>query len=154
MAARSRALDPHRSTFVSSTCESPPNLGIITLNGLRISKWFLIPTIPDILSTYGIPQILKRVKDFSEEIAEDIMPLGIAITKYQSNSTVHNHTIQRLRNQDYPAVFSTAIPQANQLSGAAEFGGSMTIGQKWGYRGTSESYRSLTQEVLSALNGE
>ena len=44
--------------------DCPPNLGIITLNGLRISHGYIIPTIPDILSTYGIPQIVKRVRDF------------------------------------------------------------------------------------------
>jgi len=40
--------------------ECPPNLGIITLNGLRIAHGYIIPSIPDILSTYGIPQIVKR----------------------------------------------------------------------------------------------
>ena len=37
--------------------DCPPNLGIITLNGLRISDGYIVPTIPDHLSTYGIPQI-------------------------------------------------------------------------------------------------
>ena len=64
--------------------DCPPNLGIITLNGLRISRGFIIPTIPDVLSTYGIPQILKRVSQFSGEIAENIEPLGIIVTKYQA----------------------------------------------------------------------
>ena len=32
--------------------DCPPNLGIITLNGLRISNGYIIPTIPDVLSTY------------------------------------------------------------------------------------------------------
>jgi chromosome partitioning protein len=63
--------------------DCPPNLGIITLNGLRISQGYVIPTSPDILSTYGIPQIVKRVREFSEEIAETVEPLGIIVTKYQ-----------------------------------------------------------------------
>jgi chromosome partitioning protein len=39
--------------------DCPPNLGIVTLNGLRLSNGYVIPTIPDILSTYGIPQIVN-----------------------------------------------------------------------------------------------
>ncbi len=48
--------------------DCPPNLGIITLNGLFISDYYIIPTIPDILSTYGIPQILSRVRMFKEKL--------------------------------------------------------------------------------------
>ena len=56
--------------------DCPPNLGIITLNGLRISQGYIIPTIPDFLSTYGIPQIVTRVREFSEEIAEPIVEMS------------------------------------------------------------------------------
>ena len=62
--------------------DCPPNLGIITLNGLRISEGYIIPTVPDVLSTYEIPQILKRVASFAQEIAEPLDPLGIVVTKY------------------------------------------------------------------------
>ncbi len=54
-------------------------MGIITLNGLHISDGYIIP---DILSTYGIPQIVTRVRDFADEIGESIEPLGIVVTKF------------------------------------------------------------------------
>jgi chromosome partitioning protein len=54
--------------------DCPPNLGIITLNGLHISSGYIIPTIPDILSACGIPQIVKRIGEFSDKIGEDIEP--------------------------------------------------------------------------------
>jgi chromosome partitioning protein len=61
--------------------DCPPNLGFVTLNGLRLSNAYIIPTIPDHLSTYGIPQIVTRVGRFAEAIGEEIEPLGIVITK-------------------------------------------------------------------------
>ena len=48
--------------------DCPPNMGLITLNGLRIANGYIIPTIPDVLSTYGIPQIITRVDKFSDTI--------------------------------------------------------------------------------------
>ena len=39
--------------------DCPPNLGVITSKGLKVSDVYIIPTIPDILSTYGIPQIIS-----------------------------------------------------------------------------------------------
>lgn len=132
--------------------DCPPNLGIITLNGLRISQGYVIPTIPDHLSTYGIPQIVRRVGEFAEEIAETIEPLGIVITKFQANSTVHINTIKRLKSSKEAPVFDTIIPQANDIAAAAEHATSArTLKQKYGYRGLADAYRSLAAEIMVKL---
>jgi chromosome partitioning protein len=134
--------------------DCPPNLGIITLNGLRISEGYIIPTVPDVLSTYGIPQIVKRVGNFSREIAEDIQPLGIVITKYQEGSNVHVTVTNNLRKDpETPEVFDTVIRQANQIAAAAEYtGGSRrTLKQKYGYGDLAERYVDLAKELLQKL---
>jgi len=134
--------------------DCPPNLGIITLNGLRISEGYIIPTVPDVLSTYGIPQIVKRVDSFSKEIAEPIEPIGIVVTKYQENSMIHlNGAAQLRKDPELPWVFETMIRQANQIAAAAEFapGGRRTLKQKYGYGDLAERYMSLAQEVLETL---
>jgi chromosome partitioning protein len=133
--------------------DCPPNLGIITLNGLRVSEGYIIPTVPDVLSTYGIPQIIKRVRNFSHEIAEDIEPLGIVITKYQENSTIHVNVSNNLRNEEDPPVFDTVIRQANQIAAAAEFQrGRRTLKQKYGYGDLAERYVDLAKEFLEKLD--
>lgn len=132
--------------------DCPPNLGIITLNGLRISEGYIIPTVPDILSTYGIPQIVKRVGSFSKEIGEDIEPLGILISKYQENSTVHLNVSRDLRRRNDPPVFETVIRQANQIAAAAEMQtGRRTLKQKYGYGDLAVRYVELAQELLNTL---
>jgi chromosome partitioning protein len=114
--------------------DCPPNLGIITLNGLRIAHGFVIPTIPDVLSTYGIPQILDRVRMFADNVGEDIVPLGIAISKYRTQSTVHRNTLRRLRSDTrLPRVFDTFIPENNKVAESAEFAtGINTLRQRYG----------------------
>jgi chromosome partitioning protein len=137
--------------------DCPPNLGKITQNGLRMSQAFVIPTIPDILSTYGIPQIVRRVRDFSEEIAEEIEPLGIVVTRYDSRSTVHNNMERQLRQnhaadpKNWPPVFDTIVPQSNQSAAAAEFSGRSTLKQKWGYQGLHDRISALSKEILAKL---
>ena len=132
--------------------DCPPNLGIITLNGLRISEGYIIPTVPDILSTYGIPQIIKRVSNFSKEIAEEITPIGIVITKFQANSTTHENVSKNLRREGDPSVFNTTIRQADQIAAAAEFQSSRrTLKQKYGYGDLAERYVELAKELLGKL---
>lgn len=132
--------------------DCPPNLGIITLNGLRISEGYIIPTVPDVLSTYGIPQIVRRVGNFSREIGEDVRPVGIVITKYMENSTIHVNVSRDLRRRADPPVFETVIRQANQIAAAAEMTSDRrTLKQKYGYGDLAVRYVDLAQELLSTL---
>ncbi|MFL9677364.1 AAA family ATPase [Pseudomonas marginalis] len=135
--------------------DCPPNLGIITLNGLRISDGYIIPTIPDHLSTYGIPQIITRIKDFSEAISEEIEPIGIVATKYQANSTVHNNVLKQLRDDEgLPVVMNSIIRQANQVAAAAEFQSyPRTLKQKYGSE-LANQYDDLAREIWEHLEGD
>lgn len=101
--------------------DCPPNLGYITLNGLRIADGYMIPTIPDVMSTYGIPQIVTRISKFSDEISTEkvsgIMPIGIVATKVRLQAPIHRRTLNQLRNHSgkvmdgsnlvYPTTFDT-----------------------------------------------
>jgi chromosome partitioning protein len=97
-------------------------------------------------------QIVQRVRDFSEEIAEEIEPLGIVATKYDSRSTVHKNTLRQLKSSNkLPPLFETIVPQANQFGAAAEHAGHSTVKQKWGYAGLADQFKSLAREVLNKL---
>jgi chromosome partitioning protein len=130
--------------------DCPPNLGLITLNGLRIADCYIIPTIPDILSTYGIDQIVRRVAEFGEDIGEPIRPLGIVLTKVRAQSTIHFNTIRRLRRDSEIPIFETEIPETNSLAAAAEYHDVGTVRQKLGYGVPFERHYELTKEIMEA----
>jgi chromosome partitioning protein len=137
--------------FVLIDC--PPNLGIITLNGIYISDYYLIPCIPDILSTYGIPQILDRLNNFVRETKIGITALGIVISMYRAQSRLHDSIIQDLRirasRKEYPRIFETVIPMTVRIAEAADINASVnTLKQKYGYGRVFEDYEDLTMEFL------
>jgi len=137
--------------FVLIDC--PPNLGIITLNGICISDYYLIPCIPDILSTYGIPQILGRIDSFKKETGINIEPLGIVISMYRAQSRLHDAIVNELKTKaahgEYPRVFDTIIPLTVRAAESADFSTPVnTLKQKYGYGRIYDNYRSLTEEVL------
>jgi chromosome partitioning protein len=138
--------------------DCPPNLGIITLNGLRISQGYIIPTIPDVLSTYGIPQIQKRVADFAADIGDDIVELGIVVSKYRTGTTVHENTLARMQadvvSGKLPSIFEAMIPEANQAAAAAEHVKVSTLRQKYGYAGLFPIFEELTQEFVERCEEE
>jgi chromosome partitioning protein len=147
-----RAVKPILDEYDYVLIDCPPNLGIITLNGLRISNGYIIPTIPDVLSTYGVPQIISRVKAFANRITEDIEPFGIVISKYREQSTVHVNTTKRLREDEDVPVFNTIIRENDQIAGSAEYVDTSTLRQKYGYRGQFDAFRALTKEVIEVTS--
>ena len=146
-----RAVKPILDNYEFVLVDCPPNLGIVTLNGLRISDGYIIPTIPDVLSTYGIPQIQRRVKDFADNIGKDIAEIGIVVTKYRAASTVHNNTIRRLQGAQDPIVMDTIIPETNQIAASAEFADYGTLRQKYGYQGQFDAFRALAEEFIELV---
>lgn len=145
-----RAVDSKLSAYDFVLIDCPPNLGIITLNGLRVANWYIIPTIPDILSTYGIPQIISRVNEFAQELRRPIQPLGIVVTKYQAGSSIHVNTLRRLEEEKDASIFRTKIGQGNKVAAAAEYDAkSKTFLQKYGYH----SYIRLADEIIDAVGG-
>lgn len=132
--------------------DCPPNLGLITLNGLRISDGYVIPTVPDVLSTYGIPQIVSRVEDFADEINEPITPYGIIISKYREQVTLHRTTVNNLRKHpDLPPVFDTIIAEAGAIAASAEYQQVGTLRQKYSYGDRYDQFLALTREVVAAV---
>lgn len=144
--------------------DCPPNLGFITRNGIEISDYFLIPTIPDTLSTYGIPQIIKTIHDFKKARNLAIECLGLIITKYSSSSNVHirgmyqlparlDDISRKLQISKIP-VFQTLIPQANATAEAMEYGKTpSTFRQKYGRSKSGNRYLyeyviDLTKEFI------
>lgn len=128
--------------------DCPPNMGLITQNGLMISDAYIIPTIPDVLSTYGIPQIVSRIRDFSIDSGSVIHCLGVIATKYKPSSSLHERTLEQLaRNRDAD-LFRTVFNENNQLGEAAEYQEVSTLRQKWGYQGQYEKFVSIVEEIL------
>jgi len=145
--------------------DCPPNLGFITRNGIEISDYYLIPTISDTLSTYGIPQIVKTINEFSSSRHLKIKCLGLIITKFDSRSNSHSvgkrnlparfNTIFEKLEIPPGRIFETIMPQANATAEAMEFTNDVSsFKQKYGRSKSGDRYlyeyvQELTREFIS-----
>ena len=132
--------------------DCPPSLGIVTLNGLRICDGIIIPTIPDIVSTYGIPQIISHVNKFAESINRYIPCYGIIATKVRSNCKLHENTIDMLKKGTDAPLFKAMIFESSRIGEAAEYHECNTLRQKWGYAGQYDQFNSLAVELMWRAN--
>ncbi|TSI05953.1 ParA family protein [Lysinibacillus sp. BW-2-10] len=144
-----KAIRPIQHNYDYILIDCPPNLGIITLNGLRIANGYIIPTVPDILSTYGIPQIINRVKEFAKNMDIKIETLGIVVTKYKENSKVHKNTLESLKKGVDAPLFSSLFKESNQTACAADYTIKYaTFKQKWGSGLHFEAFYNLAKEII------
>lgn len=150
------AIQPIIDRYDYIIIDCPPSLGTITKNGLRISTGYVIPTIPDIVSTWGIYQIVENVKRFSTDIRKEIPSLGIVATKVQNNK-LHSRVIADLAagrlgqftkpGLKQPQLFENTIPQAVAVARGADVDADIrTFKGKYGPLAL-ENLRGLTSEI-------
>ncbi|MEO9329876.1 ParA family protein [Gordonia aurantiaca] len=144
-----RALAPILPRYDYVLIDCPPNVGPFSLNGLAMAGGYLIPTIPDVLSTYAIPHIQRQVADFSDEIGRHIVELGVVVTKYRASSTLHRETVHRLRRDPtIQNILPVYVHESNAIGAAAEHGRRPSLHAKYGYHGHYDQFRDLTRAVM------
>ncbi|MGB3370971.1 MAG: AAA family ATPase [Rhodococcus sp. (in: high G+C Gram-positive bacteria)] len=161
------ALAGLQSSYDFILLDCAPNLGIVTANGLMMSDAYVVPAIPDVLSTYGIPQLQRRVQRFTDRTGHELTPLGVIITKYRSSSTLHRATIERLQSAVFeyeslpaserdarprpPTVIPHWIPESNQIAQSADFVDFGTLRQKYGNHGQFDALRNMTEHIIAGV---
>ncbi len=150
------ALQPVIDRYDYIIIDCPPSLGTVTKNGLRLSNGYVIPTIPDIVSTWGIYQIVENVAQFAQDIDLPIPPLGIVATKVQSND-LHKRVISDLKSKRLgrfsepsgtaqPPLFNNIIPQTVSVARGADVDADIrTFKGKYGT--AYDALHGLTQEI-------
>jgi chromosome partitioning protein len=150
------ALQPIIDRYDYIIIDCPPSLGTVTKNGLRISTGYVIPTIPDIVSTWGIYQIVENVERFAQDLDRSIPPLGIVATKVQSNG-LYDRVIRDLQAgrlgrfgdpdaQDQPKLFNNKIPQTVAVARGADIDADIRT-FKGKYGSAYDTLSGLTKEI-------
>lgn len=151
------ALQPVIDRYDYIIIDCPPSLGTVTKNGLRISTGYVIPTIPDIVSTWGIYQIVENVARFASDIGRPIPALGIVATKVQANN-LYDRVIADLKAQrlgrfgeggtlPQPPLFTNTVPQTVSVARGADVDADIrTFKGKYGT--AYSSLHGLTQELM------
>jgi len=119
-----RALDQVHDEYDYIICDCPPNFNPVTKNALWASDAYVVPTIPDFLSTYGIGLLQRSMQKLfapTKHAAAFTGPVlgGILLTRVRSTN-LHNYYCNQVRF-DYPGnVFQQAISDSIAIAAAAD----------------------------------
>jgi chromosome partitioning protein len=133
-----------RYDFVLVDC--PPNLGLLTVNGLVAANSVIIPVQTQYYAMKGLSNLVKVINTIRLKLNRDLRILGLLPTMFDGRTNLARDMLDELRVVGDHHVFNSIIRNTVKLGEAPLVGRPITA-----YAGASEAartYRDLAREVI------
>jgi chromosome partitioning protein len=152
MIGRERALEkaiaPVKDTYDYILIDTPPSLGLLTINALVASNGVIVPVQCEYLSLRGLVQLENTLSMIRENLNPSVGIEGILPTMYDSRTLHSREAVEILQENFGELVFDTKIRKTVRYAEAPVKGNSVL---KYDPSGpAAEAYRDLAKEVLDA----
>ena len=150
MIGRERALEkaiaPVRDSYDYVLIDTPPSLGLLTINALVASNGVIVPVQCEYLSLRGLVQLENTLSMIRENLNPDVGIEGILPTMYDSRTLHSREAVEILQENFGDLVFDTKIKKTVRYAEAPVKGLSVL---KYDPSGSAaQAYRDLAKEVL------
>lgn len=144
-----KILEQVREMYDYIFIDSPPSLGILTLNGLVAADYVIIPLQCEYFALEGLTLLVQTVAGVQKELNKKLSIGGIIFTMYDTRTNLANEVVKNVTGYFREKVFRTVIPRNVALSEAPSHGLPISM-----YREDSNgarSYKKLAEEVVSRV---
>lgn len=146
-----KALDEVRDDFDFIIIDSPPALGMLTINIMTASDSVLIPIQCEYYALEGLSQLITSIKNIKKSLNKELEIEGILATMFDSRTNLSQQVLEEVKTHFPDKVFSTPIPRNVRLSEAPSYGQPIIK-----YDITSkgaEAYFALAREIINNNKG-
>jgi chromosome partitioning protein len=145
--ALQKALLPVRHTYDFILIDTPPSLGLLTINALTAADSVIVPVQCEYLSLRGLVQLEGTLSMIRENLNPVVEIRGILPTMYDGRTLHAKEAVEMLRENFGDLVFNTRIKKTVRYAEAPVQGSSVL---KYDPTGPAASaYRDLAKEVLN-----
>ena len=126
--------------------DSPPSLGLLTINVLTASHSIIIPIQCEYYALEGLSQLLNTVHLIQNNLNSKLEIEGILITMYDSRLNLSNQVVNEVKEYFGDKVFESYIKRNVKLGEAPSFGKPIIL-----YDASStgaQNYMNLVSEIL------
>jgi chromosome partitioning protein len=142
-----KALRPIKDDYDFICIDTPPSLGLLTINALTAADKVIVPVQCEYLSMRGLIQLQNTLSMIQENLNPDVDIAGILPTMVDSRTLHAKEAIQILEENFGDRVFGARIRKTIRFAEAPVKGMSVL---KYDPSGTAaDAYRQLAKEVLS-----
>src|SRR3954463_15908046 len=145
--ALERALKPVLEDYDFICIDTPPSLGLLTINALTAASKVIVPVQCEYLSMRGLIQLQNTMQMIREHLNPDVQIEGILPTLMDTRTVHAKEAIEILEENFGDRVFASRIRKTIRFAEAPVKGMSVL---KYDPDGpAAQSYRDLATEVLS-----
>ena len=142
-----KALRPIREDYDFVCIDTPPSLGLLTINALTAADKVIVPVQCEYLSMRGLIQLQNTLAMIRENLNPDVDIAGILPTMVDTRSLHAKEAIEILEENFGDQLFGARIRKTIRFAEAPVKGMSVL---KYDPNGTAaDAYRQLAKEVLS-----
>jgi chromosome partitioning protein len=144
--ALQKALLPVRNGYDYILVDTPPSLGLLTINALAAADSVIVPVQCEYLSLRGLVQLENTLSMIRENLNPTVEIRGILPTMYDGRTLHSREAIEMLKENFGELVFDTRIRKTVRYAEAPVQGSSVLKYDPSG--AAAEAYRELAKEVL------
>ena len=134
-------------TFDAVLVDSPPNLGLLTVNALAASTEVLVPVQLEFLALNGLKALLHTVERVRDTLNEDLRVGGILGTLHRGRALHSEEVLERLRERFGDLVFDSVVRMSVRFPEASA--GGLSILEYDRRSPGAAAYRHLAEEVIA-----
>jgi chromosome partitioning protein len=147
-----RALQKEKENFDFMIIDSPPSLGLLTINGLCAADSVLIPVQCEYYALEGLTQLIKTIELVKDNLNPGLAIEGVLLTMADYRTNLTKEVIQEARNYFKDKVYETVIPRNIRLTEAPSFGKPIALYDQDSLG--AQKYEELTREILGQIQTE
>ncbi|MDY3928915.1 MAG: AAA family ATPase [Clostridia bacterium] len=102
--------------------DSPPALGLLTINIMTASNSVLIPIQCEYYALEGLAQLINTVKTIKKSLNKNLEIEGIVATMYDKRTNLSEQVYNEVKDHFPDKTYKTVIPRNVRLSEAPSFG--------------------------------
>lgn len=140
-------LAPITSNYNFVLIDTPPSLGLLTLNALVAADSVLVPMQCEYYALEGLSALLATVRRVKQGLNGRLEVEGLVLTMFDSRNRLSHEIAREVREHFPEKIFRSVIPRSVRLSESPSHG--LSVLEYEPRSAGAQSYRELAAELLS-----
>ena len=141
-------IEPLRRSYDYILIDSPPSLGLLTINSFTASDEIFIPLQAQYLALQGLTKLMEVIDKIKKRLNKSLVVGGVFITQYDSRKVLNRDVEATIKTHFKDKVFKTKIRDNVALAEAPTQAQDIFRYQAKSYG--AQDYLSLCKEILKS----